>query len=84
MKSLLLVVLLVACATQVYSGCLTSACSYHKPGYMRSNYVHYPAQYEVVAYDEPCHHEPVYHAPPCPTKSSELYPCPYRQHGPCL
>uniref|UniRef100_A0A182YSB2 Uncharacterized protein n=1 Tax=Anopheles stephensi TaxID=30069 RepID=A0A182YSB2_ANOST len=92
MKSVATLVFLVVCATQAYSF-LHPYPAFHGhhlvgcPDYHLSPYYKYPSV-------PSCHgsHHVLPHVP-CKTchgcqsckdkKSSELYPCPYRQHGPC-
>uniref|UniRef100_A0A182NIU1 TNFR-Cys domain-containing protein n=1 Tax=Anopheles dirus TaxID=7168 RepID=A0A182NIU1_9DIPT len=89
MKSLFTLVFLVVCAAQAYSLLLPAPdCAGHHLGYV-NNYLNHYYDYPGL----PCHGRPHYlpHAPcktcqgcrSCKTTGSELYPCPYRQHGPC-
>uniref|UniRef100_A0A6E8VPX6 Uncharacterized protein n=1 Tax=Anopheles coluzzii TaxID=1518534 RepID=A0A6E8VPX6_ANOCL len=86
MKSLVMFAFLAVCATQVYSFHLPYP-THHLLGCPENHlspYYNYPSVNTL-----PCQtHVPCQSCHGCqtcykPKKSSELYPCPYRQHGPC-
>uniref|UniRef100_A0A182W815 TNFR-Cys domain-containing protein n=1 Tax=Anopheles minimus TaxID=112268 RepID=A0A182W815_9DIPT len=85
MKSLATLVFLVVCTTQVYS-----SPDHHFLGYPDNHLSHYYDCPSVVSCHDRHHYLPHVPCKTChgcqsckPKKSSELYHCPYRQHGPC-